>query len=260
MIITLSKLTLNPQSRQVQNELVSSVEMHRTLCHGFPRLSKDEWEAARVLFRADDDHEQLTLLVQSHHAPDWSAFAAHLKGRYLLGTPQLKNWEPRFEEGQKLRFRLQANPIYAPIIEGATNKKGRFKSRRVGLFREAERLDWLRRQSEQHGFELPLVETVLHATTDEKGDKKPIPFRGMQNQDSLTLDLPTCEVRDLNDGRRFPLKSEPPHCASGQFSAARFDGVLRVSEPEKFALAVCNGIGKARGFGFGLLSVAPAIK
>lgn len=254
MILHLSKITLNPQSRQVQNELMSSVEMHRTLCHAFPNLSEQQWREARVLFRVDDDNEQLCALVQSHVAPDWGAFAAHLKSRYLLGAPRVKSWEPRFEEGQTLRFRLQANPTFSPLIEGATRKNGRFKSRRTGLFREAERLDWLRRQGQQHGFELPLVETTLRASFGPDGRRRPIPFRGGVEADELRLELPTCEVRDLNDGRRFPLKGD----AAGQFSAARFDGVLRVTEPNAFALAVQNGVGHARGFGFGLLSLAPA--
>lgn len=246
-MIHLSKLLLDPSSRQVQNELVSSVEMHRTLCHAFPGLSDEEWEKARVLFRVDDDNERLALLVQSGCAPDWTAFAAHLKGRYLLGLPQMKSWEPHFETGQTLRFRLQANPTFAQIIQGATNKRGRFKSRRVGLFREAERLDWLRRQSDNHGFELPLVETTLRRCGD-----KPLVFRGQRDEAELQVELPVCQVRDLNDGRRFPIKD-----ASGQFCAARFDGTLRVNDPEQFSRAVQNGIGKARGFGFGLLSVAP---
>ena len=76
-------------------------------------------------------------------------------------------------------------------------------------------------------------------------------FRG-RSHDSLTLDLPTCQVIDLNDGRRFPLPDRRI-----QFSAARFDGVLQISTLGLFIHALENGIGPAKGFGFGLLSVAP---
>lgn len=287
-MIYLSRLLLDPYSRRVQTELATPYEMHRTLCHAFPNLSPDEWKAARVLFRVDDDNERLSLLVQSHRAPDWEAFAAHLGDkRYLLGAPAVKKWEPRFEDGQQLRFRLQANPTYSPIIAGAVNKKGRFKSKPVGLYREAERLDWLRRQSEQHGFTLPLVETKLLAQRDERGNRTPIPFRGGVNEDQWTLDLPACEIVDLNSGplqdnkgqiqphaqttqrpRRAPMPlesvgKETPRIVrfgSAEFSAARFDGTLAVADVEAFAHAVENGVGKARGFGFGLLSVAPVTK
>ena len=241
--IYLSRLMLDPMSRRVQKELSAPYEMHRTLCHAFPGLSKEEWEATRVLFRADEDNNQMSLLVQSKSVPDWLGFAARLNGRYLLGAPAIKIWEPRFVVGQSLRFRLLANPVFAPKENGAKN------GTRRGLYREAERLDWLQRQSETHGFALALVATVLRRT-----DEKKVVFRGSEHEE-LTLDLPLCEVVDLNDGRRFALPSQ-----KNQFSAARFDGLLRVTDPEKFARAIENGIGKARGFGFGLLSVAPATK
>ncbi len=247
--IHLSRLILNASSRQVQNELAAPYEMHKTLSHAFPNLSKEEWAAARVLFRVDDEHGVLSLLVQSKHQPDWAAFASHLNGRYLLGSPQVKAWSPKFEVGQALRFRLQANPTFAQKIEGQTNKRGHDKNVRRGLYREAERLDWLRRQSVTHGFELSLVPTTLRA----KGEKQFI-FRGRE-YDELSLELPMSEVLDLNDGKRFPVPT-----VNNQFSAARFDGVLRVTDAEAFTNAVENGIGKARGYGFGLLSVAPASK
>jgi CRISPR system Cascade subunit CasE len=251
-MIYLSRLILDPMSRRVQSELSAPYEMHRTLCHAFPGLSKEEWEAARVLFRADEESGRLSLLVQSKITPDWSAFVSRLNGRYLLGAPAVKAWEPHFKVGQSLRFRLQANPVFAPKENGAKN------GTRRGLYREAERLDWLRRQSEGHGFELPLLSTTLRAATDENGQPKPIPFRGLHAVDELTVELPVCEVIDLNDGRRFALPSQHANAQKNQFSAARFDGLIRVADPEKFARAVENGIGKARGFGFGLLSVAPA--
>ena len=42
------------------------------------------------------------------------------------------------------------------------------------------------------------------------------------------------------------------------FLAVQFDGVLQVTDPDKLVAAVETGIGSAKGFGFGLLSLAPA--
>ena len=39
--------------------------------------------------------------------------------------------------------------------------------------------------------------------------------------------------------------------------AVRFEGVLRVLSPQLFGETIRNGVGAAKGFGFGLLSVAP---
>jgi len=244
MTLYLSQLLLDPLSRRVQNELRAPYEMHRTLCHAFPGLSEEEWKEARVLFRADDDKKgALALLVQSHTAPDWSVFTERLNGRYLLGAPKVKAWEPTFHEGQRLRFRLQANPTMAQNV-GKDAKRGV----RHGLYREVERLDWLRAQGERLGFALPMFEETLRAS-----ETTPALFRGRSHVADFSLQLPVCEMRDLNDGRRFPLKDN-----SNQFSAARFDGELRVTNPAEFAKAIESGIGRAKGFGFGLLSVAPA--
>ncbi|MGI6156807.1 MAG: type I-E CRISPR-associated protein Cas6/Cse3/CasE, partial [Enterococcus lemanii] len=40
--------------------------------------------------------------------------------------------------------------------------------------------------------------------------------------------------------------------------AVRYDGLLRVRSSEVFGEALAAGIGSAKGFGFGLLSLAPA--
>lgn len=42
-----------------------------------------------------------------------------------------------------------------------------------------------------------------------------------------------------------------------RLGAVRFDGVLIVTDAEKLRIAVCNGIGTQKAFGFGLLSIAP---
>ena len=39
------------------------------------------------------------------------------------------------------------------------------------------------------------------------------------------------------------------------FHGVRFDGVLRVIEPERFIEGCFNGIGPSKAFGFGLLSI-----
>ena len=43
-----------------------------------------------------------------------------------------------------------------------------------------------------------------------------------------------------------------------RFLSVRFEGLLQVSDPDRFVGAIRSGIGSAKGFGFGLLSVAPA--
>jgi CRISPR system Cascade subunit CasE len=238
-VIFLSSLQLDPLSRQVQNELAVPYEMHRTLCHAFPDLNGDEWKLARVLFRVDDNNGRLQLLVQSKRKPDWHAFRTHLNGaRYLLNEPKVKEWRPQLQEGDTLQFRLVENPTFRSKSDGS--KQGQ----RIGLYREIERLDWLARQSERCGFSLPKVQMTFRRNT------RSLVFRG-RTYDELVLKLPTCQVIDLNDGHRHP--SPNPKI---QLSAARFEGVLNITNLNIFTQSLENGIGPAKGFGFGLLSIA----
>ncbi len=39
--------------------------------------------------------------------------------------------------------------------------------------------------------------------------------------------------------------------------SVQFDGILQVTDPDRFLTAIRSGIGSGKAFGFGLLSVAP---
>ena len=82
--------------------------------------------------------------------------------------------------------------------------------------------DWLTRKADQHGFKVLAAQDA--------------PFRTASNR------------------RKKPRydKADIPHFG------VRFDGLLRVTDPDRLAEAVWDGIGPAKAFGFGLLSLASA--
>ena len=211
----LSKLTLNPYSRQVQRELGDPYQLHRTIMRGFPMaLPEDE----RVLYRLDvaPRDNALSLLVQSSYQPDWTPLLDADRGQYLLEPPSPpKTFKLSFEIGGILRFRLRANP---------TVKKQREEHRngnRVPLVHEEAQIEWLKRKGQQHGFQV--LQVQVSGKDELSGWKK-------------------------DDGQTHKL----------QFYAVQFDGILQVTDPAKLVAAVETGIGSAKGFGFGLLSLAPA--
>ncbi|MFN9291987.1 MAG: type I-E CRISPR-associated protein Cas6/Cse3/CasE, partial [Planctomyces sp.] len=68
----LSRLVLNRAKRDVQRDLGSLYELHRTLMRGFPDVA--EGGAGRVLFRLEisrEDDGEAAVLVQSQHEPGW---------------------------------------------------------------------------------------------------------------------------------------------------------------------------------------------
>lgn len=218
----LSRLILNPRSRQVQSELADPYQMHRTIMSAFPEdLPRDE----RVLFRLDQDprYGSLNLIIQSQHLPDWRRLS-DARNNYLLSGDELlggvtnlavKQVDLELDVGQILAFRLLANPTVKKKVDDKKN------GRRVGLYREDEQLAWLQRKLESAGCQL----INAHASNQERVDGKF--HRGVKK-------------------------------AKMQFLSVRFDGFLRVQKSDQLLEAINNGIGSGKGLGFGLLSLGPA--
>jgi CRISPR system Cascade subunit CasE len=200
----LSKLALNPRSRQVRGELADPYQMHRTILQAFP--DKENGGPGRVLFRVDAgrDSGQLTLLVQSTIPPDWRRFKP--AADYLLADPATKEFAPRFAAQQALVFRLRANP---------TVKRD---GKRHGLFQEELQLAWLRRKAEAGGFRVRSARIVPEGVRHAK-----------KHAGDRPLDL--------------------------AFFSVLFEGALEVTNPLQAQKTLADGIGSAKGLGFGLLSL-----
>ncbi len=225
----LSRLILNPRSRQVQRELADPYEMHRTISRAFAggvfRINRQEEAATGILFRVDV-HPLTgvpTLLVHSHTQPDWS-FLLTTRKDYLFGQDELplgienlamKQVDLQLRAGQVLAFRLRANPTVKK------DREGKKQGRRVGLFREEEQLAWLKRKIEATGG--MLVSAHVAGKTNLLGKL----------------------FTEKDDERRM------------RFVSAQFDGVLQVKDPDLLAKTITAGVGSGKGFGFGLLSLAP---
>ncbi len=210
MSLYLSRLILNPYSRQVISEQKNPYEMHRTIMQAFP--SKTDGGPGRVLFRVDDNKTMRTstVLVQSENKPDWAFLS---EKDYLLITannPAYKEYNPKLSEGQRLQFLLKANPTVKKVFEAG--KPGK----RIGLYKEKEQADWFLGKAEQCGFKPTIVDI--------------------------------CQ-----EGKQTSFKHGN---ASTHFSVI-FTGALTVTNPELFLQTIRAGIGSAKGFGFGLLSIAP---
>lgn len=224
----LSRLLLDPRHAQAQTDLAAPYDLHRTLARAFADDGPPDGHRARhgVLFRIDVATPQgVPVLVQSTTAPDW----ARLAPGYALRTDGPKPLAPSFETGQTLRFRLVANPVRRTREEGKTHP---VRLPLVHARADAAAglpdgyLDWIERQTVKAGAEMLQVADA--------------PFR-VAGRRRRGPDL---------DGRL--AKQQIPHFG------VRFDGLLTVRDPEALARAVRDGIGPAKAFGFGLLSLAPA--
>lgn len=203
MSIFISRLLLNPRSPRVLREIEDRYELHRTIMRAFPDI--EEGGAGRVLFRVDGYSEMngYSILVQSEKEPTWDKL--RVPSDFFLAPPQHKRVNLVFTVGQRLQFRLLANPTIK--IDG----------RRLGIFSEQKQMDWLLRKALDGGFEL-------------------------QN----AVIIPKGFVNGSKEGVPGNIKLYGVH----------YEGLLMVKNPELFMETVKSGIGSAKGFGFGLLSLA----
>jgi CRISPR system Cascade subunit CasE len=229
-MVYLSEVTLDPRRRTALKLLGDSYGMHRFLLMGFP--DGDREAMGRMLYRAESRREAIRVLVQSEIRPDWSRLEAEAKSiRGPKETPLFRpDGSPIFQAGQTLRFRLRANP---------TAKRAE-KKRRALLTRD-EQCEWLARKGVQHGFELIPV------------PNDPAWFDPFEEEPECRM-----EVRIIKLDRMIGRKqAESGENMQIEHFGVDFDGSLRVTDPRLFAEAIRKGVGPAKGFGFGLLSVAP---
>jgi CRISPR system Cascade subunit CasE len=121
--------------------------------------------------------------------------------------------------GQRLRFLLLANPVKTINDEaGRRNREGEPKKCRVPLVRDEEQRLWMKRK-----------------------------FQHAASLESLIID------------RAVPLRfRKSKENRVGKIQPVFFKGILKVEDPEALVRLVSGGIGPAKAFGCGLLSIAPA--
>ena len=155
MTLLLYQLRLNLAHRAVRRDLANAYDMHRTLSRAF--AGSDQSPVHPFLWRLEpsSNDEPPLLLVQAANPARW----AQLPSSYLLSC-QERCWDPAavLHSGRRVVFRLRANPTVhrVPQAERTAATAGlsmRGQRKRLGLWREAEQLEWLQRQAQQVGLD-----------------------------------------------------------------------------------------------------------
>lgn len=213
----LSRFIIPADSRQARSALASPHVLHATVQRAFTPDQHARLGAARVLWRLDPSSSGQHLYIVSPEEPDFAHLRRELGGSEDAGRSfdygaVLDSLQPSTE----WRFRLKANPTKAVRqSEGA--------SKRTGIVKEAEQIEWLLARAEGLGFRIPLNR----------------------------LELPEVIVRgnDVVDFRREKAKVT--------LATAVFDGILVVQDPDRLRHTLVHGVGRAKGYGNGLLTLAP---
>ncbi len=222
----LSRLVLNPLTRDVARAIGDVQQLHQLVMSGFePDAGAPGRASQRVLHRLEMDPRAgaLVMYVQSVSDPNWSRLPAGalatLEDRPNPDVRDLTELD-LIAIGKVARFRLRAN---ATRKIGTKSVDGRVQHGRRVPHRDDERcIGWLVRKGNDHGFEL---------------------VRDAQGQPNVVV------VREAaRHGRRGGRMIT--------FEGVRFDGMLRMVDSEAFRAAVTHGIGPGKAYGFGLLSFA----
>jgi CRISPR system Cascade subunit CasE len=218
----LTRLRINPARRGARALLVSPQKMHAAVLAGFadPPVGAS---GSRVLWRVDeDDRHTVRLYVVSPDRPDLS----HLVEQ--AGWPTTEPWQSRpydgllqsLAKGQQWAFRLTANPVRSRRRTAESERSQPF-----GHVTVAQQLGWLTDRAERGGF------TIVG---NELGE-------------------PNLLVHRRRMWRFTRVRGERPVT----INAVTFDGVLEVTDPEALRRTLTAGLGRAKGYGCGLLTLAP---
>jgi CRISPR system Cascade subunit CasE len=233
----LSRLILDPRSRGVRRDLADCQNLHRTVLSAYPQVEGDARERFGVLYRLEPparDTGRVVLLVQSHESPDWTK----LPSSYLVdmgedtSNPATKSLDAAYgalEPGMALRFRLRANPTKKIDTKSGPGGERR-NGRRVALRGDEARLAWLARKAANHGFRVVSV----------------------RGRPDVPAAIAGADQREIGWQR-----GQDGKVARLTFDAVVFDGSLVVTDAERFRSALEEGIGPAKAYGFGLLSIGP---
>lgn len=187
-------------------------QFHQALWKLFPGYEDAERD---FLFRVEQFQSGVgaQVLLQSVIKPEGNE-----QSPLLLAQP--REFVLNVSNGQRLRFRLRANPIKTikDSGKGTVEKKGKTftKTVRVPLLHEEQQQAWLERKLQDFA----------------------------QLESLIVQPEPVLYFRKAKEGR------------SGKIQLVMFDGVLTVTDAEAFKTQATQGIGPAKAFGCGLLSIA----
>ena len=199
----LSRIDLNISSPAVRQTLRNCQDMHRTLMKAFDCMR----EEAGMLYRIIRMDEAIFIYVQSIASPKWERIEK--SGYRCTRMQDISTILEKLKRNTVLRFSLLACPTKKVKGDGKN-------SQRVLLRGTEERLDWLRREGEKHGF--VLLEAHEAAKEQKLSGKKA--------------------------SGEFYLSGVP------------FEGVLQIINEAAFQDAFKQGIGPEKAYGFGMLMLS----
>lgn len=217
MIIT--RILLDTGKRNTIRALVNPNRFHGALENARPG------ERTRLLWRIDSLNGKTYLIILSQKPIQTDGIISQFG--YEDQPAEEKNYDSlleRITEGSRWRFRLTANPTNSSSTVSDHGKRGKVMAHTSPKFQ----MIWLEKKGTQNGFSVdPALSRVVYS--------KWLNFRKRED--------------DMNSVQSAK--------AEVTVKEAVFEGVLTVTDPEKFRQALISGIGRSKAYGMGLMTIVP---
>lgn len=221
----LSRVEVNTARRAAGRLLNSPQVMHAAVLASFPA----DRSAGRVLWRVDRAPLRTVLYVVSPDRADFTHLVEQA-GWPAAGEPA-SSWQTRdygpvldgLSAGQRYSFRLCANPTHAVRL-----RADRPRTQRVGHVTAAQQLAWLVSRADRWGFAV--------------------------RSPGAESDEPTVRVSSRH------VWTFRHQTARMTLATATYDGELTVQDPMALRRALSEGIGPAKAYGCGLMTLAPLVR
>ena len=213
----LSRVEIDINNRRKMKNLTHLGCLHGWVEDSFQELNK-EGKRFRNLWRIDNIGEKYYLLVLSRNLPNIKNFEKY----GVEGTSEVKDYDEfldSLKEGMRAKFRIKLNTVRAYKDEKNPTKRGRI------MPVPHEKLN----------------EFIIDKATRNGFEVKPSEF----------------EISMIDKEYFMHTDDDETKKSRKDIVSATYEGILTITDLEKFKEALVNGIGKKKAYGCGFLTIIP---
>ncbi len=212
---------------------------HRMMWSLFPEHERKQQAGRPFLWR---EEQRGRFILLSRQQPS---------GNGLLEIGETRAFSPSLTFGERLKFRMRANPTIDRRVAGRKSIRSDIVMDAIKAFPKNERAEPRNHElgwgEGSDGQALPMK--APREWLDRQGKGK-----GFAIEAAAALSYQVLRVPHNNRG-----VSKGRHRSLMTFGIIDFEGTLKVEDPEKFLDAIRAGIGRAKGFGCGLMLIRRAV-